>query len=81
MDRQVFDIVLDEFGQQIITVLNPVARRALLEYHGQSLIASLGFVAEIVLRESGYTNDTRGRIIAKYITTADRVGNVEKIVI
>ncbi|KAJ3322127.1 hypothetical protein HDV06_003578 [Boothiomyces sp. JEL0866] len=69
MDHQLFDIVQNEDGSKVITALNPIARRALLAYHGKGLITSLGMVAEIVLQEDDYTNDTKGRIIEKYITT------------
>ncbi|KAJ3250169.1 hypothetical protein HK103_003795, partial [Boothiomyces macroporosus] len=68
MDRQLFDIVQNEDGSKVITALNPVARHALIAYHGKGLITSLGMVAEVVLQDD-YTNDTKGRIIEKYITT------------
>ncbi|KAJ3251205.1 hypothetical protein HK103_002580 [Boothiomyces macroporosus] len=48
MDRQLFDIVQNEDGSKVITALNPVARDALIAYHGKGLITSLGMVAEIV---------------------------------
>jgi hypothetical protein len=69
MDRQIFDINDDEGGDEIITALNPVARRALLGYHGQGLMASLGFVAEIVLKGTDYPNNIKGKISEMYITT------------
>ncbi|KAJ3308025.1 hypothetical protein HDV04_001944 [Boothiomyces sp. JEL0838] len=69
MDRQLFDIVQNEDGSKVITALNPVARDALITYHGKGLITSLGMVAEIVLKGADYSNDTKGRIIEKYITT------------
>lgn len=68
MDRQLFDIVTVERGMKIITALNPVARRSLLGYHGKGLMDSLGLVTEIVI-QGDYTNDTKGRIIEKYIIT------------
>jgi hypothetical protein len=44
MDRQLFHIVTDdENGVKLITALNPVARLALISFHG--LLTSLGFVA------------------------------------
>jgi hypothetical protein len=69
MDRQIFDIIDDEDGGKIITALNPVARRALLGFHGKNLMTSLGFVAEIVLKGKGYSNDIKGKICEMYITT------------
>ena len=68
MDRQLFDIVPSQIGNEIITTLNPVARRSLLGYHGKGLLTSLGLVAELVFN-GDYTNDTKGRIIEKYIIT------------
>ena len=68
MDRQLFDIILDIDNTQIITALNPVARDALITYHGQGLMTSLDLVAELVFN-GDYTNDTKGRIIEKYIIT------------
>ena len=67
MDRQLFDIILDEDGQQIITALNPVARRAMLAHHGEGLLTSLSMVAEIVLSDLEYTNDVKGRVLEKYL--------------
>jgi hypothetical protein len=67
MDRQLFDIVRD-IDTSIITALNPVARDALITYHGQGLVTSLGLVAELVFN-GDYTNDNKGRIVEKYITT------------
>jgi hypothetical protein len=69
MDRQLFDIIQDDNGDALITALNPIARRALLGYHGLSLTDSLGMVAELVLKRGDYTNDTKGRIVEKYIVT------------
>ena len=37
MDRQLFVIIDDEDGDEIITALNPVARRAFLAFHGEAL--------------------------------------------
>ncbi|KAJ2995810.1 hypothetical protein HDV02_000387 [Globomyces sp. JEL0801] len=37
MDHQLFDIVPDIYGKDIITALNPVARDALITYHGHGL--------------------------------------------
>ena len=68
MDRQIFEIVSGEKGDKIIQALNPVARRALLGYHGQGIKSSLELVAELVF-DGDYTNDTKGRIIEKYLIT------------
>jgi hypothetical protein len=69
MDRQIFDIIDDEDGHEIITALNPVARRALLGYYGRSLMTSLGLVAELILKGDEYTNAIKGKISEIYITT------------
>jgi hypothetical protein len=37
-------------GHETITALNPIARRALISFHGHGLMNSLGLVAEIVLK-------------------------------
>lgn len=71
MDRQLFDIVpCDDNGDEIIKSLNPAARRALLGYHGQGLVTSLGLVAELVLKGNEYENALKGKISEMYITTA-----------
>lgn len=67
MDRQIFDIVKNESNEDIITTLNPVARGALLEYHGQGLIRPLSLVAEIVFKSISFTNDIKGRVAELYI--------------
>jgi hypothetical protein len=55
-----FDIIDDEDDNEMIPALNPVARRALLGYHGQGPVNSLGFVAEIVFKGALiYWNDIR----------------------
>jgi hypothetical protein len=69
MDRQLFDIITEEDGKKIITALTPIARRSLLEYHGDGLVTSLNWVAEFVFSEGVYTNDVKGRFIEKYIIT------------
>ena len=69
MDRQLFDIVLDDDNEQVINALNPIARRALLGYHGVGLMPSLGLVAELVLKGADYTNAMKGKISEMYITT------------
>ncbi|KAK6093400.1 hypothetical protein MT418_006026 [Batrachochytrium dendrobatidis] len=69
MDRQLFNIIEDEDGHKIITALNPVARRALLGYHGRGLMTCLGFLAEIVLKGTYYPNSIKGKISEMYITT------------
>ncbi|KAK6093399.1 hypothetical protein MT418_006025 [Batrachochytrium dendrobatidis] len=69
MDRQLFNIIEDEDGHKIITALNPVARRALLYYHGRGLMTCLGFLAEIVLKGTDYPNSIKGKISEMYITT------------
>ncbi|KAJ3025957.1 UNVERIFIED_CONTAM: hypothetical protein HDU68_006429 [Siphonaria sp. JEL0065] len=78
MDRQLFDIILQpKEGQpnkfdELIVALNPVARRALIGYHGQGLLTSLGLVAELVSR-GDYTQDVKGRIAEKYLLTTMEV--------
>ena len=69
MDRQLFDILLDDDNEQVINALNPIARRALLGYHGVGLMTSLGLVAELVLKGTDYTNAMKGKISEMYITT------------
>ena len=69
MDRQLFDIIVDENGAKIITALNPVARRALIAFHGKDLMPSIGLVAEIVLNGADYNNSIKGKISEMYITT------------
>jgi hypothetical protein len=78
MDRQLFDIIKDdETGTEIITALNPVARRALLGYHGKdTLIRSLTIVAELVLIGSEYTNAIKGKISEIYITTLIEISSL-----
>lgn len=66
MDRQLFDIIVNDQGRTIITALNPVARYALFLYHGEGFFDSLTLVVEIVLRDD-YANDVKGRIVEKYI--------------
>ena len=75
MDRQLFDIDKDESGSTIITALNPVARHALLAFHRKLLTNSLTVVADIVFEDGGFTNDTKGRIIEKYILTQMEISN------
>ena len=53
----------------MITALTPIARQALLGYHGQGLLSSVGMVAELALGETFYANDAKGRIIENYIIT------------
>jgi hypothetical protein len=62
MDRQIFNIVSDIDGVCIITALNPVARDALITYHGKELISSLGLVGDLVLKEKDYPNTIKGKI-------------------
>ena len=69
MDFQLFDIVCNGNGQKTIIALNPIARDALITYHGEGFISSLILVAELVLGGKDFTNDTKGRIVEKYITT------------
>ena len=69
MDRQLFDIVSSESGEQIISALNPVARDALITYHGQSLLTSLGLAAELILKGKEFPNAIKGKISEMYITT------------
>ena len=69
MDRQLFSIIEDGDTTYIITALNPIARDALITYHGQGLVTSLGVVAEIVLKGAEYPNSIKGKISEMYITT------------
>ena len=55
----VFAIIKNESNEDIITTLNPVAREALLAYHGQLLIRPLSLVTKIVFQSGGFTNDIR----------------------
>lgn len=68
MDRQLFDIIPGVDENEIITALNPIARRSLLEYHGQGVMTSLGLVAELVLQGRSYSNSVKGKISEMYIT-------------
>ncbi|KAI3659379.1 hypothetical protein MP638_001301 [Amoeboaphelidium occidentale] len=69
MDRQLLDIVKDTDGHQTIVALNPVARDALISFHGELLIDPFRLVTEVVLGRGGYfTNDTKGRSVESYIT-------------
>jgi hypothetical protein len=67
MDRQLLDIIPDDHGDNIITALNPVARRCLLGYHGQGLTKSIGIVTELILKEKDYPNSLKGKISEMYI--------------
>ena len=49
--------------------MNPVARDALIAYHGVGLLSNLRMVAELVLENPEYTNDMKGRIVEKYVIT------------
>jgi hypothetical protein len=70
MDRQLFDIMEDgDAGNDIITVLNPVARQALILFHGKSFVTSLALVAENVLKGTDYNNSMKGKISEMYVTT------------
>ena len=70
MDQQLFEIIKeDNGGSEMIAALNPVARGVLILFHGQHIMTPLGLVADLVLGRNEYTNDTKGRIIEKYITT------------
>ncbi|KAJ3192119.1 hypothetical protein HDU82_003313, partial [Entophlyctis luteolus] len=78
MDRELFDIIRqpkeghpNEFDE-LIVALNPVARLALILYHGQSLLTSLDWVAKLVLK-GNYTEDVKGRITEKYLLTTMEV--------
>ncbi|KAI8895287.1 hypothetical protein BC833DRAFT_529645, partial [Globomyces pollinis-pini] len=68
MDRQIFDIIDDGNGHEIITALSPVGRDALITYYGRDLVTPLGLAAELVF-QGGFTNDTKEIIIEKYIIT------------
>jgi hypothetical protein len=74
MDRQLFNLIRqpkeghhNEF-EELIVSLNPVARYALIGYHGQGLLTSLNLVTELVL-SGDYTQDVKGRIAEKYLLT------------
>ena len=69
MDQQLFDIIQDEEGHEIIIALNPVARQALISFHRQGLLTSIGCVAEIVLNGIDYPNSLKGKVSEMYITT------------
>jgi hypothetical protein len=69
MHYQIFDIVKDNSGQKLIISMNPVARDALIAYHGVGLLSNLRMVAELVLENPDYTNDMKGRILEKYVIT------------
>ena len=67
MDRQIFDIILDNTGNEIMTALTPLARIAMLSHHGDKLLTKLSMVAEIILSNSDYTNDVKGSVLEKYL--------------
>lgn len=67
MDRQIFDIILDNNGHKIITALTPLARIVMVSHHGDKLLTPLSMVAEIILSSSDYTNDVKGRVLEKYL--------------
>ena len=66
MDRQLLDIII-EFGNETITAINPIARQAILQHHGQEAISSIDIVAEEVFSHKNYTNQVKGVILEKYI--------------
>jgi hypothetical protein len=69
MDRDLLEIVTNEEGKQIVSALNPIARKALLIYHGQSLIAPLGLVADKTFDHMESTNNVKERVAELYIIT------------
>jgi hypothetical protein len=68
MDCQLLGIIPYPDGHEIVAALNPVARDALISYPQEGLTTSLELAAEVVLG-GNFTNDTKGRIIEKYILT------------
>jgi hypothetical protein len=68
IDRQLLGTAINETGLDIIIALNPVARRAILEYHRGGLKSSIEFVANLVLKDKVYPNDIKGKISEIYIT-------------
>ncbi|KAJ3376379.1 hypothetical protein HDU84_000258 [Entophlyctis sp. JEL0112] len=78
MDRELFDIIRQPKEghpnevDELIVALNPVARLALIGYHGQGFLTSLGLVTELVLKRD-YTQDVKGRITEKYLLTTMEV--------
>ena len=69
MDRQLFDIVLDDDNKKVIRALNPIARHALLGFHNVGLLTSFRLVAELVLKGANYSGAMKGKICEMYITT------------
>jgi len=69
MDFQLFDIETDNDNSKTIVAINPVARDAIITYHGKGLFPSLALVAEVIFSGREYTNDFKGRLTEKYITT------------
>jgi hypothetical protein len=45
------------------------ARDALITYYGEGIINPIRLVAELVLENEYFTNNSKGRLIKKYITT------------
>ena len=72
MDQQLFHIIKDDAGHETITARNPVAREALLLFHGKHLVTPLGIVASLEFRGG---HDAKERIVGKYITTMVELSN------
>ncbi|KAJ3378967.1 hypothetical protein HDU84_007151 [Entophlyctis sp. JEL0112] len=73
LDWQLFDIIRqpkeghpDKFDEFIVA-FNPVARRSLMDYHGQDLLTSPCLVTELVLY--GSCTQDEGRIAEKYLVS------------
>ncbi|KAJ3340403.1 hypothetical protein HDU83_007091 [Entophlyctis luteolus] len=73
LDWQLFDIIRqpkeghpDKFDEFIVA-FNPVARRSLMDYHGQDLLTSPCLVTELVLY--GSRTQDEGRIAEKYLVS------------
>jgi hypothetical protein len=69
MDHLLFDIVTNENGNQIVQTLTPIARMALLKYHGESLITRLGLEAENAFERMALSRDVKERVAELYIIT------------
>ncbi len=74
MDCELFVIIGDrKAGDRTITALNPVARRALILYHGRGLTTSLGSAAKKALKRMDYTDAIKAKISELYTTTMSEI--------
>jgi hypothetical protein len=69
MDRELFDIVINENGGKIVCALNPIARKALLMYHGHDLITPLSLIGKHTFERKEVTNNVKERVVELYIIT------------